>query len=235
MWAMVPLKSPDSAKKRLAGILSGAERRELMLAMARDVLAALCRARRLDGILIVSRAPEADALAQTFSTERFAESPDADLPAALAQAAACLQDNFHARGVMVVPADVPLIDSSEIDEMLEAHGNELDGDGRAVTVVPDGERRGTNCLVLSPPDAIDFVFDGRSFKPHVNAAFARGMTPRIVPGGGFSLDIDTPADLHHLLRAGRDTQAGTWLQKSGVAARLGESDNVRFRSRPDGT
>ena len=235
MWAMVPLKSPDSAKKRLAGILSGAERRDLMLAMARDVLAALCRARRLDGILIVSRAPEADALAQTFSTERFAESPDADLPAALTQAAAHLLELFHARGVMVVPADVPRIDSAEIDALLESHDSDLARHSRAVTVVPDAENRGTNCLILSPPDAIDFVFNGRSFRPHVDAAFSRGITPRILPSRGLSLDIDTLADLRHLQQAGRGTQAGTWLEKSGVAARLAESDNVGIRTGPDGT
>ncbi len=43
MWAIVPLKSLDDAKKRLATELSAEERRSLMLAMARDVLATLCQ------------------------------------------------------------------------------------------------------------------------------------------------------------------------------------------------
>ena len=57
MWAMVPLKGFDQAKKRLASVLTVEERRALMLAMARDVLSALSRSERLTGILIVSRAP----------------------------------------------------------------------------------------------------------------------------------------------------------------------------------
>jgi len=219
MWAVVPLKTLESAKRRLAGMLSTAERRDLMLAMARDVLAALCQAKRLAGILIVSRTPEADALAQAFSTERFAESPGADLPDALTQASAYLTRLFGARGVMVIPADVPLIRAEEIDDILAGHAA-MEGQSGAVTVVPDGENLGTNCLVLSPPDVIGFVFDGKSFRPHVDAAFARGLTPRIVHSRGFALDIDTGDDLRQLLEVGRSSQTGTFLEKSGIAARL---------------
>ena len=58
MWAVVPLKQLEQAKARLASVLSTEERRALMLAMARDVLTALGRSSRLNGILIVSRTPE---------------------------------------------------------------------------------------------------------------------------------------------------------------------------------
>jgi 2-phospho-L-lactate guanylyltransferase len=217
MWAIVPLKALEDAKQRLASLLTPGERRDLMLAMARDVLAALCQSKRLTGILIVSRTPEADALARSFSTERFAESPDADLPTALTQASAYLMENYAATGVMVVPADVPLLDANQIDEILEGHDQ--------VTVIPDGENLGTNGLVLSPPDVIGFVFDGKSFKPHVDAAFALGITPRIVPAAGFTLDIDTADDLQALLSAGTTTQTGTFLEKSGIASRLEDADN----------
>ena len=71
MWAIVPIKTFEMAKQRLANVLSASERKSLMLAMARDVLTALSSSNLLDQILIVSRAPEADALAQAFNTERF--------------------------------------------------------------------------------------------------------------------------------------------------------------------
>ena len=190
-----------------------------MLAMARDVLAALCRTSRLTGILIVSRTPEADALAQAFDTERFSESPTANLPVALTQASDHLMAHLGARGIMVVPADVPLLDADEIDSILEQH--------KHVTVVPDRDHVGTNCLIASPPDAIPFIFDGKSFKPHVNAAIAAGITPNIIPARGLSLDIDTEADLCELLRRGPSTQTGTFLHKSGIAQRLRAPDNRR--------
>lgn len=223
MWAIVPLKALETAKRRLADVLNAEERRLLMLAMARDVLTALVRCRNLTGVLIVSRNPEADALAQAFGTEHFAESPDADLSGALTQAAAHLGEHFGARGVMIVPADVPLIDAREIDEILGHH--------EAVTVIPDDERLGTNALICSPPDRIAFRFDGRSFKPHVEAAFAAGVQPRVVPAPRFALDVDTPDDLRALLERGPETQTGTFLQRAGIARRL----HGRVRGAPEGS
>jgi len=223
MWAIVPIKSFDQAKRRLAEQLSAAERRLLMLAMARDVLGTLCQCRRLTGVLIVSRSQEADALAQAFGTERFSESPDADLPTSLTQACEHLSLNLGATGTMVVPADVPLIEAAEIDGILEAH--------EQVTVIPDLDNVGTNCLITSPPGVIPFVFDGRSFRPHVDAAFAAGITPRVIPARGFALDIDNADDLRALIARAPDTQTGTFLSKSGIARRLEAPDNGRPESR----
>jgi 2-phospho-L-lactate guanylyltransferase len=213
MWAIVPLKALESAKRRLANVLSPEERRALMLTMARDVLTALVRCRRLTGVLIVSRTPEADALAQAFGTERFMESPDADLSAALTQAAEYLREHRSARGIMIVPADVPLIDPEEIDEIVGRH--------ETVTLMPDDEHVGTNGLICSPPGRIRLQFDGRSFKRHADAAYASGASPRVVPSRRFALDIDTPDDLRALPALGPGTQTATFLQKSGIADRLG--------------
>ncbi len=212
MWAIVPVKTFDRAKQRLANVLSEEERRSLMLAMARDVLTCLATCSRLTGILIVSRAPEADALAQTFGTERFAESPDANLPEALAQATRHLVTHFNATGVMVVPADVPGIQASELDRILADHDH--------VTVMPDSEHIGTNGLICSPPLCMPYVFDGRSFKPHVDGAFAAGFTPKVVPGTRFALDIDTPDDLRTLIAEEPNCQTANYLVRSGINARL---------------
>ena len=212
IWALVPIKRFDRAKKRLAGILDADQRRALMLAMARDVLTALSKSCRLAGILIVSRSPEADALAESYGAARFAEHPGANLPQALAEGAAHLAAPHGATGVFIVPADVPLIGAEEIDTLIDAH--------QTVTILPDRERIGTNGLICSPPDAIELVFDGKSFEPHVRAARKAGITPAIVPDSGFVLDIDQPSDLARLMRLGPTSQTAIFLERSGLAQRL---------------
>lgn len=218
MWAIVPLKTFSEAKQRLAEVLSEAERRDLMLAMARDVLTTLSHCKNLTGVLIASRTHEADALAQAFSTERFSESPNADLPGTLTQASEYLQRHLGATGVMIMPADVPMIDAEEIDAILADHDQ--------VTLIPDRENLGTNALIASPADAIPFIFDGRSFRPHLDAAIAAGIKPAIVTSRNFALDIDTARDLKTLLEQAPTTQTGTFLVKSGIAQRLQASDNA---------
>ena len=212
MWAIVPVKTFDRAKQRLANVLSEDERRSLMLAMARDVLTCLSTCSNLSGILIVSRAPEADALAQTFATERFAESPDANLPESLEQATQHLVKHFDAQGVIIVPADVPAILPDELDQILAEH--------ETVTIMPDAENVGTNGLICSPPGRIPYVFDGKSFKPHVDAAYEAGLSPKVVPGTRFTLDVDLPQDLIELCELAPNSQTATYLEREGIVSRL---------------
>ncbi len=214
MWAIVPIKQLERAKARLAKVLSPEQRRSLMLAMARDVLTSLSRAHMLEGILIVSRTTEADALAQTFGTEKFAESPEANLSIALTQASDYLLRQFKASGVMIVPADLPLISPKEVDEVIEKHRT---GPPPRISLIPDNQKIGTNCLICSPPNTIDYIFDGKSFHPHMQAAIAKNLTPTIILSSGFALDIDTPNDLAELLRRSPNSQTAIYLTKSGLA------------------
>jgi len=188
-----------------------------MLAMARDVLTCLSKSTQLSGILIVSRTSEADALAQSFATERFAESPDANLAQALEQAAAHLIKNFGANGVFIVPADVPGICAEEVDTLLSKH--------KQVTILPDAENLGTNGLICSPPLCMPYIFDGRSFKPHADGAFAQGITPTIVPGSLFALDVDMPVDLLEVIEQAPHSQTTNYLVRSGIADRITDHSN----------
>ena len=209
IWAVVPIKRFDQAKKRLASALTTPQRRGLMLAMAQDVLTALSQARRLSGILLVSRDPETDALARAFGVCRFAESETANLPQALTEARDHAANLLGASGVFIVPADAPLISGAEVDQLIQAH--------RHVTLLPDGEAIGTNGLICTPPDAIPFVFDGKSFKAHAAHAQATGFPPRVVANSGFALDIDTPDDLAQLLRQAPSGKTAEYLRECGLA------------------
>ena len=184
MWAVVPLKNIRQAKQRLAPLLTPGERSDLMLAMVTDVLVTLTQTPGLAGILLVSRAPEAAELARNHACELYAEAEGADLSESVQAAGGYLVANRDAKGTLIVPGDVPLITPADVTSILAEH--------RRLTLVPDSEGDGTNCIVSSPPNLIRYRFDGHSFGPHTEAAYGIGITPCIVRNQAFGIDVDTP-------------------------------------------
>jgi 2-phospho-L-lactate guanylyltransferase len=91
-----------------------------------------------------------------------------------------------------------------------------------MTIVPAHDRRGSNCIAVSPPGLIPFSFGNDSFQPHLAAARGRGIEPKIVDLPGIGLDIDTPDDLRQLIARGGRTRTHIYLETSGIAARLRE-------------
>ena len=60
--------------------------------------------------------------------------------------------------------------------------------------MPDRHGRGTNALLLAPPDVIDVCFGGDSHAAHAAAAADAGA--RFIDlGGPLTYDLDTPDDL----------------------------------------
>lgn len=221
MWAVVPLKNIRQAKQRLAPLLTPHERGELMLAMVSDVLDTLTHTPGLAGILLVSRAPEAAELAHRFGTDLYAEAAGANLSESVQAAGGYLVANKDANGTLIVPGDVPLITPPDVVAVLADH--------QRLTLVPDCDGDGTNCIVSSPPNLIRYRFDGHSFKPHVEAAYGIGITPRIVRSDAFGIDVDTPRDLLRVFeRAGRPagpSHTRTCLERTGIATRLTHPHN----------
>ena len=66
MWAVVPLKSPETAKSRLADALSGSQRRELFFSMARHVLQTLRASPGITQVAVVTSSNEVAHLAQEY-------------------------------------------------------------------------------------------------------------------------------------------------------------------------
>ena len=69
-----------------------------------------------------------------------------------------------------------------------------DASGPLVAIVPDRHDRGTNALLLRPPDVIDFRFGGDSRTPTSRPAASAEARVELLDGP-LTLDIDTPEDL----------------------------------------
>lgn len=214
MWAVVPVKDMAEAKARLAPALSSVERRELFRAMLEDVLRALSRARGLTGVALVTRDGEARELARRFDFRVVGEAENRGHRAAVAAAAEQLAAE-EVEGIIQVPGDVPLVTAAEIERVLAVHAP-----APAVTLVPSDDGQGSNCLAVSPPDAIPFLFGDVSFGPHQQAARQRGIVPAILRLPGLGLDIDTAEDLARLIARPGTTRAQRYVRESGLAGRL---------------
>lgn len=200
MVALVPVKSLERAKGRLAPVLGPAERRLLTLAMLDDVLAALAATRGIASIALVSS--DATVLERARARGLLAIYDRAgDLNGALDQAAREAAGR-GAGALVILPADLPLVTPAEIEALIAT----IPPDSAGVTIAParDG---GTNALLMRPPLVLPFRFGPDSYRWHLEAAHERGLVPRRYQAPGFDLDVDRPDDLARLVRSPGDSAA----------------------------
>jgi 2-phospho-L-lactate guanylyltransferase len=211
LCAVVPAKTTAEAKQRLAGVLSPAQRRELALAMLDHVLAVLSSSPQLTGLRVVTIDPAAAALAASYGAAVSAAGAGDGHTAALAAAAG----DLAARGcdLLTVPGDIPLVEAADVRTLLAAHDHDLRRNGRAFSIVPAHDGRGSNAVVSSPADAVPLRFGGDSFLRHLAAARTRGITARVIELPRIALDIDTPDDLAQWLASPSRTPARALLER----------------------
>jgi 2-phospho-L-lactate guanylyltransferase len=181
--AVIPVKRLESAKSRLAAVLSDGERQALVLDMLDRTIDAVRGCAAVERIALCT--PER-ALAERSGAEWV---PDAgDLNASL-RAAARWATSAGTSALLILPADLPLVTSADIAALLAA-GNGRDG--VAIAACTDG---GTGALLLKPPDAIEPSFGPDSYARHIGLARMRHIPVRTVSAEGLTRDLDTEADL----------------------------------------
>jgi 2-phospho-L-lactate guanylyltransferase len=209
--AVIPVKDTRHAKQRLAGVLSRAQRQELALAMLEDVLAALAPVGELAGILVVTADADAAAIASRYRARIVREGAGDGHTGAVAAAARHLGRN----GMLALPGDIPLVEPDDIRRLVLAHRD----------AAPARDERGSNAVLCAPADAVPLRFGEDSFFPHLAAAKACGIEPKVLRLPRIALDIDTPDDLALLLRTPAPTRAHALFRRwrIGLGVVLGVS------------
>jgi len=213
IWAVVPLKQTTDAKQRLAGALGAPLRRRLALAMAHDVLAALAASEGLAGLAVVTLDPQASALARHFGARVLTEGA-ADGQTGAVNATAHTLRREGGGAMLTIPGDVPLITPQEVEQLIAAHDRRPD-----FVIAPAHDGRGSNAVLCAPPDAVRLKFGDDSFLPHLAAARALGLEPKIVRLAGIGLDIDHPRDLAAFMGVTSQTRARTLLAEARIMVR----------------
>jgi len=189
LWAIVPVKPLRHGKSRLSGTLSEDERTQLNESLLEHTLETLANLKELEQVLVVSRDPHALAIARKHGARTVREDGSPHLNTALTRATVVAK--LHAtRGVLILPADLPLLTRDDILALIERAANPP-----VVVIAPDRHEKGTNALLMSPAGLIEYDFGEGSYQRHCKRAKKAGARLEIVKLPSLGLDLDLPEDL----------------------------------------
>jgi 2-phospho-L-lactate guanylyltransferase len=189
LWAIVPVKPLRRGKSRLSPVLTEEERADLNRRLLMHTVDTLKSIAEIEHVLVISRDPAALALSREHGARTVQENGAPHLNVALARAT-LVAKNYATRGVLIVPADLPLITPEDVRLMLEKVQ-----DPPVVVVAPDRRQQGTNALLVCPAGLIEYDFGPGSFKRHCERARAAGARLEILELPSLELDMDLPEDL----------------------------------------
>jgi 2-phospho-L-lactate guanylyltransferase len=203
---LIPVKNLSAAKQRLAGVLDQSARTELAQAMLHDVVAALTVWLRRPACALVTSDPFALELARQYDFEIIPDPANPGETGAI-EMATCLCISRGIDSTLVIPADIPLIQASEIEQIF-AHAPE-----QGSVLAPAADGRGTNAVFRRPADLFPLRFGNDSFKPHLAAAEATGKPCIVLQLPSVALDVDNPADLKQLVAHPGETRTQSLLRR----------------------
>lgn len=192
LWAIIPVKPLRRGKSRLSGVLSEDERALLNYTMLTNTIKTLADVPEVTQTLVVSRDPAALALAREYGARTLQEDGNPGLNTALKRATVVAMA-YAARGVLVLPADLPLLSIADVKEIIHFMDKPP-----VVVISPDRRGDGTNALLLSPAGLMDYHFGPGSFQKHVQNAEKAGVHVEVLKLFSLGLDLDLPEDLELL-------------------------------------
>lgn len=182
---IIPIKSFEGAKERLASALNATERHKLaMYTASRVVMAATPFS-----VFIVCDDDEVAHFARQHGAVVVQQQVSGLNNAARAGLDAARDAGFT--WGIIAHSDLPLATRFDhlVDESIPT---------TTICLVGDGPKDGTNVLVLATDNPFTFHYGPGSFGAHCDEAVRRGYELRIIDDPALAVDIDTPADLVHL-------------------------------------
>jgi 2-phospho-L-lactate guanylyltransferase len=215
---LVPVKNLSQAKQRLASILDQPSRTKLAQAMLHDVLATLHSWQRRPNVALVTSDSFATELAREYDFEVIPDPKNPGETGAIEMATRiCVERG--AESTLVLPADIPLIQSWEFDEIMKHAPPE------GSVLVPAADGRGTNAVFRRPANLFPLRFGNDSFKPHHDTAQATGRPCIILRLPGIAIDVDNPSDLQQLLSLPGETRAQRLAREWARTTCVGTGDS----------
>jgi 2-phospho-L-lactate guanylyltransferase len=188
--ALIPVKTLQEAKSRLATHLTPSQRAQLMLDMLHHVLCVLHDTGAFESTTVVSADLYVLEQAHRWGAQARPEQAQGHNPAlhaaALQELATCANEDT---ALLTISADLPLLRVQDVRKMLE-RAEQYD-----VVLAQSQEGTGTNALLVHPPLAVPYVFGPNSLQQFIAEAQQRQLRYTCYHSLGLSLDIDTYNDL----------------------------------------
>jgi 2-phospho-L-lactate guanylyltransferase len=212
---LLPVKDLRNAKKRLIGVLSPEERFALARAMLADTFRAVEGIRCAEKIFVVTNHEPAINIAEENRWEILREEQQISESHSV-DAASRICEQRGVTGLLRLPLDLPLIQSTDIDELLSS-----DCSAPSLVIVPSRDGTGTNAMLRTPPTLFPSHFGNSSFEKHLAEAERAHAHVLIRRNPRLEMDVDDESDLRALLEHDLSgTATGQWLSASGVAAKF---------------
>jgi 2-phospho-L-lactate/phosphoenolpyruvate guanylyltransferase len=188
--ALVPVKSLEIAKSRLAPDLPQIQREKLVLDMLHHVLSVLQDSELFERISVVSSDARVLEQVKVWGAQASIEEQSGHNPALYA--AALREKARGARALLTISADLPLLSTQEIHSLLKQSRQ------YEVVLAPSRDGTGTNAILMRPPLAVPYLFGSNSLQHFLEAARQRHLSHTTYDSTGLAFDIDTIDDLREL-------------------------------------
>ena len=205
---VVPIKNIKYSKSRLSPTLHSEQRQNLAVEMLRHVLSIVAQENYVDKSYVITP----DHVITNFVAENFPNVQVISSPADLNRAAAISSQLLLKAGyssMFFLLGDLPFLTTLELQTAIRS------AQEHAVVLLPDKRRKGTNGIILTPPNCMPTCFGENSLAAHIALARENKQDPYVLEIFGFAHDIDLPEDLA-LLRV-QETQNAYPLQTGSSA------------------
>lgn len=189
VWVLVPSKPLLHAKSRLSQVLTSEQRAKLAETMFRRTLKVVIDVPQVSGVLVISRDSYVLSIARELGAKTVQESGSPELNSALMRATRVLS-SWRAEAVLILPADLPLIDAEDIRTIIQKGHKQ-----NSIVIATDRNEDGTNALFVRPPGLFSYAYGKDSFSRHIQLAKLAGADVTVYESERMILDIDTPEDL----------------------------------------
>jgi len=189
-WVVLPVKPLSLAKSRLAEALSAEQRERFAEGSLKRILSILKLVPQLNGVLVISRDTKVLGIARDYGVKTVQESGQPALNPALMRATQLLEV-WGADAVLILPADLPLLQVEDVIGVIRAAGKH----DQAIVISTDRHRDGTNALFVRPPGLLTYDYGVGSFARHKQQAEVIGVPAIEYESPNIRLDLDTPEDI----------------------------------------